>query len=188
MLTQTMQSHEAETKDMKSSQEVTELSRTFVFTFSFFKQYSKQVQRNYKDEIKTLGSFNTAEGFWSYYRHMVRPDKLPSGSEINVFQENIQPMWEDETNKGGGRFIMRVKPVYANRFWEELIISFIGEQCEENDNICGIVLSVKPTDIQIAVWTKQIDDKAKGVIRDWICKTLGLNEKADIDYRPHPRK
>eukprot|EP00331_Platyophrya_macrostoma_P010750 CAMPEP_0176425692 /NCGR_PEP_ID=MMETSP0127-20121128/11525_1 /TAXON_ID=938130 /ORGANISM="Platyophrya macrostoma, Strain WH" /LENGTH=184 /DNA_ID=CAMNT_0017806871 /DNA_START=37 /DNA_END=591 /DNA_ORIENTATION=+ len=184
-----MKTQEIDTKDSKSSQEPIALSREFVFSFSFFKQQGKQtVQRNYKDEIKTLGSFNTVEGFWSYYRHMVRPDKLPAGSEINVFQENIQPMWEDETNKNGGRFVMRIKTVYANRFWEELMMSFIGEQCEENDNICGLVLSIKPTDVQIAIWTKQIDEKAKAIIKEWLCKTLGLNDKVEIEYRPHPRK
>jgi hypothetical protein len=31
-------------------------------------------------------------------------------------------MWEDEFNKNGGRFIIRVKKNYANYFWENLIL------------------------------------------------------------------
>lgn len=175
-------------KDTKTTSETTPLSRTFVFSFSFFKQYSKQDQKSYKDEIKTLGSFNTVEGFWSYYRHMVRPDKLPAGCEINLFQEGIQPMWEDEANKGGARYILRIKPTHANKFWEELIIGFIGEQCDDNDDICGLVLSVRSTEVLISLWTKRLDEKTKANIKDWIFKTLGLSEKAEIEFRQHPRK
>ena len=179
---------DTETKDSKASENSTPLSRTFVFSFSFFKQYTNQAQRNYKDEIKTLGSFNTIEGFWSYYRHMVRPDKLPSGCEINLFQEGIQPMWEDEANKGGARFILRIKPNYANKFWEELLIGYIGEQCDDNDDICGLVLSIKNTEIQIGVWTKALEEKTKASITNWILKTLGLSSAAEICLRNHPRK
>ncbi len=30
-------------------------------------------------------------------------------------------MWEDEQNKNGGKFIIRLNKGYANKFWEELV-------------------------------------------------------------------
>jgi len=36
-------------------------------------------------------------------------------------------MWEDPSNAKGGRFILRLKKEYADYFWENLILSFIGE-------------------------------------------------------------
>jgi translation initiation factor 4E len=31
-------------------------------------------------------------------------------------------MWEDEGNKAGGRWILKLNKGYVNRFWEELVI------------------------------------------------------------------
>ena len=40
-------------------------------------------------------------------------------------------MWEDEPNLGGGRFVMRLKKPFSNKIWEDLVLSFIGDQCKE---------------------------------------------------------
>lgn len=58
---------------------------------------------------------------------MKRPDDLPNGSEFYLFQEGIKPLWEHESNKEGGRFILRINKTYINRFWEDLVLSYIGE-------------------------------------------------------------
>ena len=52
-------------------------------------------------------------------------------------------MWEDEANKGGGRFTIKIKKGFANKIWEDLLMGVIGETYEENDIICGIVLLIK---------------------------------------------
>jgi len=169
-------------KDVGTSK--TPLSRTFTFWFSFFKQ--NRTKSTYEDEIKPLGNFNTVEEFWSFYQHIIRPEKLPYGCEFFLFQEGIKPMWEDESNQGGGRFILRLKKNYANRFWEDLILSFIGEQCEENEEICGLVLSVKSNDITISIWTKQITEKVKDTIKQWIKLTLVLSDKMELEFKNHP--
>ena len=36
-------------------------------------------------------------------------------------------MWENEANKNGGRYVMRVKKKFANRFWEDMLLGLIGE-------------------------------------------------------------
>jgi len=178
------ESKPTETTSKEAVSQKTALSRTFTFWFSFFKQ--NRTKSTYEDEIKPLGNFSTVEDFWSYYQHIIRPEKLPFGSEFFLFQEGIKPMWEDESNQGGGRFILRLKKNYANRFWEDLILSYIGEQCEENDEICGLVLSVKSNDITISLWTKQITEKAKDTIKLWMRSTLQINEKTDLEYKNHP--
>ena len=35
-------------------------------------------------------------------------------------------MWEDPSNKDGGRFILRVKKLYGNYFWENIVLWLIG--------------------------------------------------------------
>lgn len=118
---------------------------------------------------------------------MVRPENLPVGCKFSVFQEGIKPAWEDKANEGGGGFILRVKKNYANKFWEDLLLSFIGEQCDENDDICGLNLKVNANDVNIQIWISNVDDEVRGYIHEWIKITLGFYDKIDIEFRNHPK-
>jgi hypothetical protein len=69
---------------------------------------------------------------------MARLSHLPNDSGFHLFQDGVKPMWEDENNKNGGRFILRLKKQYANYFWENLLIAFIGEQCELTNSVMGL--------------------------------------------------
>ena len=164
-----------------------QLSRAFSFWFSYAPNKTKLRREDYESEIKMLGSFSTVEDFWSYYQHMIRPDKLPVGCKFALFQEGIKPVWEDKENQGGGSFILRVKKNYANKFWEDLLISYIGEQCDENDDICVLNLGVKANEINISIWTRALDEESREIIDEWIRKTLGFNDKIEIEYRHHPK-
>lgn len=64
--------------------------------------------------------------------------------EFNLFLSNIQPMWEDSANLGGGRFNIKMKKGYSNKIWEDLLMGFIGETCEEKDLLNGLILKIKP--------------------------------------------
>lgn len=59
------------------------------------------------------------------------------------FVEGIKPMWEDEANKNGGRWTLRVSKGFGNKLWEDLILAMIGEQFSDEDEICGIVISIR---------------------------------------------
>lgn len=153
--------------------------------FKFYFKTKKQDRNTYVNELKPLGSFSTVEGFWSYYRHINRPDKLPDECDVYLFLENVQPMWEDEANEGGGQFMLRFKPPYAGKFWEDLLIGFIGEQCPESDCITGVVLSVRSPEIWIKIWIKRCTQDERDSIEAWLRSTFGLTEAAYIEYKPH---
>lgn len=164
-----------------------DLGRPFTFWYSFSGDKQRLRREDYEHEIKKLGTFASIEKFWSYYQHMVRPEKLPIGSKFVLFQEGIKPAWEDKENQNGGSFILRVKTNYANKFWEDLVLSFIGEQCDCNDAVCGLFLNVKPNEVNLSIWTKPLDEEAKDIIEEWIRKTLGFNDGTRVEYRYHPR-
>jgi translation initiation factor 4E len=69
---------------------------------------------------------------------MLRPNELPSSSDYHLFKEGVKPMWEvhfslqqksslykpslqDEANKAGGKWIVRLKKGLASKFWEDLV-------------------------------------------------------------------
>eukprot|EP01016_Furgasonia_blochmanni_P042965 TRINITY_DN5770_c0_g1_i1.p1 TRINITY_DN5770_c0_g1~~TRINITY_DN5770_c0_g1_i1.p1 ORF type:complete len:258 (+),score=52.02 TRINITY_DN5770_c0_g1_i1:157-930(+) len=175
---------------VKDTSGKTKLMRGFTFWFSVFKQGKTKLRSGeYEETIRRVGSFDTIEDFWMYYQHIRRPDTLPSGVEFYLFQEGIRPMWEDEANRNGGKFVLRIQKTYANRFWEDLILSFIGEQSEDNDDICGLILSVRNNEIVISVWTKSLfNSQARRSLGDWMRKTLELSDRIEIEYKEHPNE
>eukprot|EP00276_Gloeochaete_wittrockiana_P010719 CAMPEP_0184645768 /NCGR_PEP_ID=MMETSP0308-20130426/2352_1 /TAXON_ID=38269 /ORGANISM="Gloeochaete witrockiana, Strain SAG 46.84" /LENGTH=137 /DNA_ID=CAMNT_0027075145 /DNA_START=51 /DNA_END=461 /DNA_ORIENTATION=- len=107
---------------------------------------------NYASMIKKIGCFSTVEGFWSYYSHLVRPEDLPLNCEFHLFKEGIRPVWEDDANKLGGKWILRLKKGLSNRFWEELIIALVGEQFDAGEEICGAVISIRYEGDILSIW------------------------------------
>lgn len=49
-------------------------------------------------------------------------------------------MWEDEANKNGGRWVIRMNKGFSNKLWEDLILAMIGEQFECENEINGIII------------------------------------------------
>lgn len=58
---------------------------------------------------------------------MARADTIPDGSQYYLFAEDIKPAWDHEANHNGGRFVLRIKKKYANKFWEDMILGLIGK-------------------------------------------------------------
>jgi translation initiation factor 4E len=98
---------------------------------------------NYDANLRLVGTFNTVEKFWNYYAHMTRPHDLIGHADIHLFKEGIRPLWEDDANKNGGKWIVRLKKGLANRCWENLILAILGEQFMVGEEICGAVVSVR---------------------------------------------
>jgi translation initiation factor 4E len=98
---------------------------------------------NYDANLRLVGTFNTVEKFWSYYAHMTRPHDLLGHADIHLFKDGIRPLWEDDANKNGGKWIVRLKKGLANRCWENLILALLGEQFMVGEEICGAVVSVR---------------------------------------------
>ena len=177
--------------ELKQPSTKTNLHRPFVFWFSFYKQSLNRKKKEgfkYEENINKICSFSTIEDFWAFYQHMIRPEQLPIGCDFFLFQESIKPMWEDEANKAGGRFILKVKKQYGNKFWEDLILAFIGEQYDGNEMICGLNASVKEKEVILSVWLKKMEenDERREEIKKSLRKILGLSEKVEIEYREHP--
>jgi translation initiation factor 4E len=51
----------------------------------------------------------------------------------------VKPTWEDPANKQGGKWMIRLRKGLASHYWEEIILSIIGEQFDVGNEICGAV-------------------------------------------------
>ncbi|XP_066565894.1 eukaryotic translation initiation factor 4E type 2 isoform X2 [Amia ocellicauda] len=138
--------------------------------------------QSYEQNIKQIGSFASVEQFWRFYSHMVRPGDLTGHSDFHLFKEGIKPMWEDDANKSGGKWIIRLRKGLASRCWENLILAMLGEQFMVGEEICGAVVS---EDI-ISIWNKTASDQATTArIRDTLRRVLNLPPNTIMEYKTH---
>jgi len=143
-------------------------------------------QENYEKNIKPIGAFTYVEGFWRYYNHLMRPNDLPVTSDYHLFKHSIKPLWEDEANKNGGKWIVRLRKGLASRFWEDLILSIIGEQFGVGDEICGVVISIRFQEDIISIWNKTSTDRdAKMKIHERMKQILHSVPSLVMEYKGH---
>lgn len=110
---------------------------------------------DYEKSIQPVFRFSTAQEFWKVFAHLKRPSSLPTVSDYNVFKQGIRPVWEDEENKRGGKWIMRLKKGVADHYWEWLLMAIVGDDfLSAGEEVCGIVLSVRSGEDVISIWTK----------------------------------
>ncbi len=110
---------------------------------------------DYEKSTIALAHFSTVEAFWTVYTHLKRPSALPSVSDYHVFKKGIRPVWEDEENKRGGKWILRLKKGVSDRYWEDLLLAIVGDQfAEAGEEVCGAVLSIRTGEDVLSVWTR----------------------------------
>jgi translation initiation factor 4E len=164
------------------------LKTKYTFYFVRRQQGGARSQESYEKNIKKIGSFSTVEDFWAYYNHLIRPNDLQYSCDYHLFRSGIRPMWEDDENKRGGKFILRLpkKKRLASKYWEDLVLAFVGQQFEVMDEVCGVVVSTRYQEDIIAIWNKTAEDSsAKNKLHEALRRTLNLPESIQLDYKAH---
>lgn len=109
----------------------------------------------YEKTLHGIANVGTVEDFWSIYRHLKRPSALPVVSDYHLFKKDIRPIWEDEVNRKGGKWVVRMKKGVADRYWEDLLLALIGDQfAEASEDVCGAVLSMRNGEDILSIWTR----------------------------------
>jgi len=165
--------------------ENTPLEKSWAYWFSVSDSSKKAT--DYGDAIKYLGAFGSIEEFWQYYSHLKKPDDVPVNTEYHVFQEGIKPMWEDEANKNGARWILRIKKGAASLFWEELLLGVVGEQFDVDNEICGVAVSIRNSEDIFSIWIRSGQDLAvKNSVKETLKKIWRLPDSVYLEYKEHP--
>jgi len=127
-------------------------------------QYQLQKQtldrKDYEVQVKKIAEFDTVEDFWGIFQHLRKPDSCRAGIEYFMFKEPIKPMWEDESNKNGGRISIKLRKDFTTIIWEEMIFTLIGGILpkEMKDEINGIVVTSRKEYNTLQIWFKTYED------------------------------
>lgn len=82
--------------------------------------------------------------------------------------------------------MIRAKKVISMRLWEHLIIAAFGGMLEPEDQVCGIVISVRYQEDIISIWNKDSQDEAgKEKLKESFAKYLNLPPSTIFEYKAH---
>ncbi|KAK2623656.1 hypothetical protein QTJ16_006837 [Diplocarpon rosae] len=139
----------------------------------------------YEKTLHPIARFDTMEEFFTVYGHLKRPSTLPLVSDYHIFKKGIRPVWEDDENKKGGKWIVRLKKGVADRYWEDLLFALIGDQfAEASEEVCGAVLSVRNGEDILSIWARN-DGGRVLKIRETMRRALGFPPDTKIEWKSH---
>ena len=168
--------------------------------FSFLYRIDENVQypaqktvmekEKYESQVKKIADFDTIEEFWAIFQHLRKPDSCRPGIEYFMFKEPIKPMWEDENNKNGGRFSIKLKHGYTTIIWEEMIFALIGGILpkEMKDEINGIVVTSRKEFNTLQIWFKTYEEKIIKDLEQCIRDLLVIPSEVNLDTKPFNKK
>ena len=137
----------------------------------------------YEAGLTVIGEFDTVESFCRYFNWLKPPSKLERNSNYHLFKSGIKPMWEDDANAHGGKWVLTMKnnPQLLDRCWSWLAMALVGEDLDEGDEICGAVVSLRSKVDRIQLWTRSKEDveKINGIARKMV-KLLDVSEADGI--------
>ncbi|AWO97415.1 Phosphatidylinositol-4-5-bisphosphate 3-kinase catalytic subunit alpha [Scophthalmus maximus] len=162
------------------------LQYNYTFWFSRRTPTRPASSQSYEQNIRQIGIVASVEQFWKFYSHLVRPGDLSGHSDFHLFKEGIKPMWEDDFNRSGGKWIIRLRKGLASRFWENIILAMVGEQFMVGEEICGAVVSIRFQEDILSIWNKTSNDQTTtSRIRDTLRRVLNLPANTIMEYKTH---
>ncbi|KAI1444835.1 translation initiation factor eIF4e [Annulohypoxylon stygium] len=139
----------------------------------------------YDKTLHAMMTVKTAEEFWQAYSHLKRPSSLPTVSDYHLFKKGIRPIWEDDENKLGGKWVLRLKKGIADRYYEDLLMACVGDQFgDEADEVCGVVLSMRNGEDVLSIWTRSTGQKVLK-IRETMRRVLSCPPETRIEFKSH---
>ena len=143
-----------------------------------------QSQIEYEQTLHPIATVATVEDFLAVYAHLTRPSELPVVTDYHLFKHGIRPIWEDDVNKDGGKWLVRLRKGVADRLWEELLLALIGDQFSDaGEDVCGAVLSMRNGEDTLSIWTRTAGGR---VIKIRYVSRLSIMHHANITTTAKP--
>ncbi|TNM99974.1 hypothetical protein fugu_013007 [Takifugu bimaculatus] len=178
--------------------------------------FKNDKSKSWTENLRLISKFDTVEDFWangfpkpglyvlevrfsSFRAHLKayctttysNQASLASAADYCLFKDGIKPMWEDDRNKLGGRWLMTLNKQQRHndldRFWMETLLCLVGESFDEaSDDVCGAVVNVRPKGDKIAIWTSNCQNReAIMTIGQLYKERLNIPIKAMLGYQSH---
>ena len=117
---------------------------------------------------------------------MKKPEHLKNGIEFQLFKYNIKPLWEDESNKKGGRISIKLKKENSSLVWEEFILLLIGGNFPDKikEEINGVLISIRRDFNFLQIWFKTFENNNINDINQCLRELLQIPNEVELDVKP----
>ncbi|XP_038982341.1 eukaryotic translation initiation factor-like isoform X2 [Phoenix dactylifera] len=133
------------------------------WTFWFDDQSKPKQGAAWGTSLRKVYTFDTVEEFW---------------------------WWEDPECANGGKWSVTCnRKATLDTMWLETLMALIGEQFDENEEICGVVASVRQRQDKLALWTKTASNEAvqMGIGKKWK-EIIDCNDKILYSFHDDSRR
>ncbi|XP_077999698.1 eukaryotic translation initiation factor 4E-1A-like [Glandiceps talaboti] len=153
--------------------------------------FKNDKSKTWAANLRLITKFDTVEDFWALYNHIQAASRLQSGCDYSLFKDGIEPMWEDDRNKNGGRWLVSLSKNQRHsdldRFWLETILCLVGEAFDDDsETVNGAVVNIRNKGDKIAVWTADASkSEATTKVGRRLKERLNLPPKFIIGFQAH---
>lgn len=105
---------------------------------------------DYLSVMKRLGTVGSIQQFWNHHngmqQSMVKICSQPSLFSLRLFRNDIKPIWEDESNRCGGKWVIpcsTMEPFALWALWQEVLMCAVGGTFARKGAVCGCILSYR---------------------------------------------
>ena len=166
------------------------LSSKYAFYYRISEDFPSQQKgpintKDYENQIIKIGEFDTVEDFWAIFQHLRKPDSCKPGIEFQLFRYPIKAIWEDDSNKNGGRISIKLRKDFTTIIWEEMIFAFIGDVLQEKikNEINGIVVTSRREFNTLQIWFKNWNLEKNNIIDNYIRDLLQIPPEVNLDFK-----
>ncbi|KAI8987210.1 translation initiation factor eIF 4e-like domain-containing protein [Pilobolus umbonatus] len=138
------------------------------WTLWFDNPRHKSNMKSWAENLKEIISINTVEEFWSTLNNIAKVSHLDLNSNYHFFKKGIFPQWEDEANVKGGKISIMLpknKSDLINEYWLNILMAIIGEQLGNENEVCGVVVSVRKSNYRLSLWINTSEEEDVNRIR-----------------------
>ena len=125
--------------------------------------YDRCAAEPYGEALQRLGTVHTVQAFWRYYCNLTRPGQLQPGDNFHLFRGALLPATESLPEGGCWAYRLRRAAAdtpesselesEANRLWEKLLLSLVGETIGE-PSVVGAIVCVRASEIVFSVYAR----------------------------------
>ncbi|CAG8773527.1 12669_t:CDS:2, partial [Cetraspora pellucida] len=122
---------------------------------SVSKTNSRLASRKYSSTLHSVFSCSTVPELCEQYKALtsyIKPSDLKIDSNLNFFKDDIQPMWEDVRNEGGGKLTLCPPRRQLDSLWDTVVMLLAGDMFDCSDNICGAICARRSRGDRVEIW------------------------------------
>ena len=125
---------------------------------------------------KKIYNINNSNTFWELYNNWDKIGGLLC-KQFFLMKNDIQPIWEDESNKNGGCWSFKINENQVNELWEELSILLVTDEIliDYIEEIVGLSICLKKYNFCVVkIWNSNCNNNTIKLLNPRILEKWGI--------------